>query len=81
MLVVLEDSPPNSKCNLNIDFNDKTNKVEKKKISTLSFMTRIEKLHNIKDLYSLLYKDELNVYSDSLDLRNPSSGNPTSVFK
>lgn len=61
--------------------NVKTNKVEKKKISTLSFMTRIEKLHNIKDLYSLLYKDELNVYSDSLDLRNPSSGNPTSVFK
>ena len=61
--------------------NVKTNRVEKRNLSSLSFMRRIGKLYNIKDIYSLLYKGEINEFSDRFDLTNPSSGNPTSVFK
>ena len=56
--------------------NVKTNETISKPITSLSFMQNIGKIYNIYELYKKLYKDE-NV-EDIYDLKNPSSGNPSS---
>lgn len=56
--------------------NVKTNSIEQKAISKLSFIPHLErmaKIYNIYDLYKKLYKDE-----NLDDIINPSSGNPSS---
>lgn len=58
--------------------NVKTNIVEEKNISSLSFIQRIGKIYNIYDLYKEIYKDEL--ISDEFGLNLPSS-NSSSSFK
>ena len=61
--------------------NVKTNSTTSKDVSTLSFMTRVEKIHNVKDLYNEIYNNETSLTFDKMDLTNPSSNNPTSSFK
>ena len=67
--------------NKNVYFkNVKTNIVSKKEIYSLYLLKKIDKLCNIKDFYKELYPEEL-IDFDSINLKNPSSGNPTSTFK
>ena len=56
--------------------NVKTNETIAKPVTSLSFMQNIGKIYNIYELYKKLYNDE-NV-EDIYDLKNPSSGNPSS---
>ena len=56
--------------------NVKTNVVNSKPITSLSFMHNIGKIYNIYELYKQIYKEE-NI-EDLYDLSNPSSGNPSS---
>lgn len=58
--------------------NVKTDMVTSKNISTLYFIRNIGKIYNIYDLYKKIYQNE-NI--TQMDLKNPSSGNPTSTFK
>lgn len=63
--------------------NTKTNFVEEKPISSLSFMTNIGKVYNVHDLYSVLYKDDINIEdlsSENIKLNLSSSNSPTSSF-
>lgn len=55
--------------------NVKTNIVEGKKITSLSFIQNIGKVYNIYDIYQKIYPAENIKY---FDLNNPSSGNPSS---
>ncbi len=55
--------------------NVKNNEITTKDIASLSFMKRIGKIYNIYDLYKKMYKEQ------ELDLKNPSSNNPTSTFR
>lgn len=66
--------------------NVKTNFVEEKNISSLSFITNIGKVYNIYELYKEIYKDEINaedLSSDTLNLNLSSSGgsSSSSTFK
>ena len=56
--------------------NVKTNETISKPITSLSFMHNIGKIYNIYELYKQIYKEE-NI-EDLYDLKNPSSGNPSS---
>lgn len=58
--------------------NVKTNIIEGKKITSLSFIQNIGKIYNIYDIYQKIYPAENIKY---FDLNNPSSGNPSSFFK
>lgn len=58
--------------------NVKTNIIEEKKITSLSFIQNIGKIYNIYDIYQKIYPEENVKY---FDLNNPSSGNPSSFFK
>lgn len=58
--------------------NVKTNIIEGKKITSLSFIQNIGKIYNIYDIYQKIYPAENVKY---FDLNNPSSGNPSSFFK
>ena len=60
--------------------NVKTNVTTSKNITSLSFLKKIGKLSPVMAFYQLFYPKEI-MDSDRLDLRNPSSGNPTSTFK
>lgn len=62
--------------------NVKTNKQYKKNIVDLTLLQKFGKLDYsfIKEFYRKLYPNEVLNF-DKLDLRNPSSGNPTSSFK
>jgi len=51
--------------------NIKTNFVEEKYISSLSYIQNIGKIYNIYELYKQLYNDEIT--SNELDVNNPSS--------
>lgn len=56
----------------------KTNIVTAKDITSISFLRNMGKIYNLYDLHS----DFINVNKDlRLDLRNPSSSNPSSTFK
>lgn len=57
--------------------NTKTNIMEKKDISSISFLQKIGKVYNIYDLYKEIYQDEL--ISDEFGLNLPSSN--SSNFK
>lgn len=57
--------------------NVKTNIVEGKKITSISFMQNIGKIYNIYDIYQKIYPSENLKY---FDLNNPSSGNASSFF-
>ena len=57
--------------------NIKTNKIEAKKITSITLMKKIEKIYNIKDIYKKIYPDEKINF---LLLNNPSSMN-SSFFK
>lgn len=60
--------------------NVKNNKIEKKDITNLFLLKKINKLYSIQNFYKELYPEEaINI--DRLDLKNPSSNNPTSSFK
>lgn len=59
--------------------NVKTNETIKKYIN-LSLLNKIGKFTSVSDFYKKLYPEE-SIDFDRLDLRNPSSGNPTSNFK
>lgn len=56
--------------------NVKTNETIAKPITSLSFMQNIGKIYNIYELYKQIFKEE-NI-EDLYDLKNPSSGNPSS---
>ena len=56
--------------------NVKTGQLTAKDISSISFIRNMGKIYNIYDLYKAIYNDE-NV-EDIYDLKNPSSGNPSS---
>ncbi len=58
--------------------NVKTNIIEGKKITSLSFIQNIGKIYNIYDIYQKIYPAENIKY---FDLNNPSSGNSSSFFK
>lgn len=60
--------------------NVKTNQLAQKNMAHLSFLKKIGKLHNIQEFYQKLYPEEA-ISFNRLDLRNPSSGNPSSTFK
>ena len=62
--------------------NVKTNRTYGKNISNFTLLQKIGKfdINFIKEFYKKLYPNE-NISFDKLDLRNPSSGNPTSTFK
>lgn len=60
--------------------NVKNNQIKEKNIATLSFIRNVGKFQYVKDFYKKLYQDEV-IDFDRLDLRNPSSSNPTSSFK
>lgn len=67
--------------NNNIYFkNVKTNNIIKNNIINLSLLKKIGNISDIKDFYKELYPEEI-IDFDKLDLRNPSSSNPTSSFK
>jgi len=55
--------------------NVKTNVQSSKDIAALDLLRYMGKIYNIHDLYKKIYSDE-----EILDLRNPSSHNPTSKF-
>ena len=55
--------------------NTKTNIMENRDISSLSFLQKIGKVYNIYDLYKEIYKDEL--ISDEFGLNLPSSNSST----
>lgn len=57
--------------------NTKTNIIERKDISSISFLQKIGKVYNIYDLYKEIYQDEL--ISDEFGLNLPSSS--SSSFK
>ncbi len=57
----------------------KTNVINTKDITSISFIKNIGKVYNIYNLYKELYKNEIS--EDFIDLTNPSSSNPTSTFK
>jgi hypothetical protein len=56
--------------------NLKTNELIEKDIKDFSFINKNNGFINIYELYKNLYKEEIS--NNSFDLRNPSSGNPTS---
>ncbi len=60
--------------------NVKTGEVTSIDISSLSFLRKIGKLYNMKEFYDKLYTNK-NFSFDEFNLRNPSSGNPTSTFR
>ncbi len=60
--------------------NVKTGEVTSIDIASLSFLKKIGKLYNIKEFYDKLYTNK-NFSFDEFNLRNPSSGNPTSTFR
>lgn len=60
--------------------NVKNNKIIEKNIVTISLLRKIGKLCSIQDFYRKLYPEEV-ISVDKLDLKNPSSSNPTSSFK
>ena len=55
--------------------NTKTNILERKDISSISFLQKIGKVYNIYDLYKEIYQDEL--VSDEFGLNLPSSNSST----
>ncbi len=59
--------------------NVKTNEIIKKNIN-LTLLNKIGKFASISEFYKNLYPEEA-IDFDRLDLRNPSSNNPTSSFK
>jgi len=59
--------------------NVKTNEIIKKH-TNLTLLNKIGKLSSVSEFYKKLYPEEAIVF-DRLDLRNPSSNNPTSSFK
>lgn len=59
--------------------NVKTNETIKKH-TNLTLLSKIGKFSSVQEFYKKLYPDEA-INFDKLDLRNPSSGNPTSSFK
>ena len=64
------------KLNQNVFFrNIKTNVMEEKNISSLSFLQKIGKIYNIYDLYKEIYHDEL--INDEFGLDLPSSSSST----
>lgn len=60
--------------------NVKTGQITTKDISSISFLRKIGTLYNIKEFYKLLYTNK-NFTFEEFNLKNPSSGNPTSTFK
>ena len=56
--------------------NVKTNENIAKPITSLSIIHNVGKIYNIYELYKQIYKEE-NI-EDIYDLKNPSSGNPSS---
>lgn len=60
--------------------NVKTNQITQKNIANVSLLTKIAKINSIQEFYQKLYPEE-SIHLNQLDLRNPSSGNPTSSFK
>lgn len=60
--------------------NVKTGQVTSKDISSISFLKKIGKLYNIQEFYEKLYTNK-NFTFEEFNLKNPSSGNPTSTFK
>ena len=59
--------------------NVKTNETIKKH-TNLTLLSKIGKISSVQEFYKKLYPDEA-INFDRLDLRNPSSNNPTSSFK
>ena len=59
--------------------NVKTNETIKKH-TNLTLLSKIGKISSVQEFYKKLYPDE-TIDFDKLDLRNPSSANPTSNFK
>ena len=59
--------------------NVKTNEAIKKH-TNLTLLSKIGKFSSVQEFYKKLYPDEA-INFDKLDLKNPSSGNPTSSFK
>ena len=59
--------------------NIKTNKTIKKN-TNLTLLAKVGKIASIADFYKKMYPEEA-INFDRLDLRNPSSNNPTSSFK
>lgn len=57
--------------------NTKTNIVEKKDITSISYLKKIGKIYNIYDLYKQMYPDKLSENKSNLDLPSSSS----STFK
>lgn len=55
----------------------KTNEMSSKTIN-LSYMRNMGKVYNIYDMYKQIYNNE---FIEEFDLSNPSSSNPTSIFK
>lgn len=65
----------------NVYFKDvKTNITTSQDITSLSFMRNIGKIYDLSNLNIDFTEDSLNSYM-YLNLKNPSSGNPTSTFK
>lgn len=60
--------------------NVKTNQTTQKSIANLSFLSKIGKVHSIQEFYQALYPEE-SIHFNQLDLKNPSSGNPSSSFQ
>lgn len=60
--------------------NVKTNQTTQKSIANLSLLSKIGKIRSIQEFYQKLYPDEA-IHFNQLDLKNPSSGNPSSTFK
>ena len=60
--------------------NVKTYQTTQKDISSISFLKNIGNLYNIKEFYKLLYTNN-NFTFEEFNLKNPSSGNPSSTFK
>lgn len=62
--------------------NAKTNEVTTKDFKAhLYFLQSIGKIYNVYDIYKHIYKDENMTGHYEIDLKNPSSGNPSSTFK
>lgn len=59
--------------------NVKTNETIKKH-TNLTLLNKIGKISSVQEFYKKLYPDE-EINFDKLDLNNPSSNNPTSIFK
>lgn len=60
--------------------NVKTNETIEKNIVNFTFIEKIHKINSLKALYKKMYPQEV-IDFEKLDLRNPSSSNPTSSFK